>query len=469
MAGDLLSILSQAGTSLGAHREAVATASQNISNVNTPGYSRQTVNLEALTPADLQGGAYVGRGVGVQSITQARDQFIERQIPNAMASQSWSSTASAALASVSALDPNAAGGLSSALSDFYSALRDVAQNPSDPATRQEAAGATQALARSFNRTSQALEDARSGLDQQIAGNIQDINDAAANMAALNKQIRIASASGAQPNDLLDARRQLQDKLTQLTGATPIVNAQGDVSMALPGGTALVSDDRAAQLSTIADPNNRGHLALQLTRSDGSGPVALGAAGIGGALGGAIDARDNALGAASASVDQLAFDMANTVNAVSSAGYALDGTTGHAMFTVGATALGAAQQIAIDPTLAANPSLLAAASSAAGLQGDNQNLLALIATERTALAGGKSPEDTFSTIVSQFGGATQRSKAMADQDGALLDNLNQMRESTSGVSLDEEMINLTSAQRAFEAVSKVVTATGDMLDTLMALK
>ena len=94
---------------------------------------------------------------------------------------------------------------------------------------------------------------------------------------------------------------------------------------------------------------------------------------------------------------------------------------------------------------------------------------MIATEQTALAGGSDPETSFSNIVAGFGGAAQRAKAMSDQDGALLDNLTNLRESTSGVSLDEEMVNLTSAQRAFEAVSKVITTADSMLDTLMSLK
>jgi flagellar hook-associated protein 1 len=466
---DLLSILANSSSSLAAHREAAATASQNISNVNTPGYSRQTANLEALTPTELVANAFVGRGVGVQSITQARDAFLERQIPNAVATQGWTSTESDALAAVSALDPDAPGGLSSAMSTFYSGLRGVAQNPGDPALRQAAVAAAQTLTSAFNRTSQSLEDARSGLDSSINGSIDDVNTAATNMAALNTQIRMARANGAEPNDLLDARRTLQDKLTKLTGATPVTNARGDVSMALPGGTALVSEDRAAQLSSIPDSSNGGHLSLRITRADGSGPVSLPSSAAGGQIGGALAARDGTLGVASAALDTLAFDFASAINAVHSAGFAQDGTTGHAMFSVGATAAGAAAQLRVDPTLAANPGLLAASASAAGLPGNNQNMLALIDTERTALAGGADPATSFTNIIQRFGSSSQRATAMSAQDGALLDHLTQLRDSVSGVSLDEEMIHLTAAQRAFEAVSKVINVADAMLDTLMSLK
>ena len=468
MGADLLSILSQASTSLGAHRAAAATAGQNIANVNTPGYSRQTVNLEALTPTDSITNGFIGRGVGVQSVTQARDLFLERQMPNAISAQGFSSTESGALGAVSALDPDGGDGLTAAMGAFYSALRDVAQNPSDSGTRQAAVSAAHTLTQTFNRTSQSLEDARNGVDAQLAGKVTEVNQAATAMADLNKQIRISRASGGEPNDLLDARQRLQDQLSRLTGAVPVTNNQGDVSMALPGGTALVSDDRAGQLSVIPDAANGGHLALAFTRADGTGPVTIAGNAIGGELGGGISARDGAMLSAKNGIDTLAFDLGNAVNAVHSAGYAADGTTGHLMFTVGPSAAGAAASITVDAGLLANPSLLAAAA-APGASGDNRNMQALVNTERTALSTGTDASTAFQNVVTGFGAKTQLSQAVADQDKGIADNLDQLRESTSGVNLDEEMINMTKAQRAFEAVSKVITTTNDMLDTLMSLK
>ena len=468
MGSDLLTILSQSSQSLAAHRAAAATAGQNIANVNTPGYSRQTANLEAITPTDFVGNTFIGAGVKLQSVSQARDLFLERQMHNAFSAQGFSSTESEALQAITALDPDGGNGLTAAIGAFYTALRGVSQNPNDAGLRQGAVSAAASLAQTFNRTATSIEEGRNGIDAKMSGIVADANQAAAAMAELNVQIQQSRVTGAEPNDLLDARQRLQDKLSQLTGAVPVVNDQGDVSMALPGGADLVGSLRAGKLSLIADPNNSGHFNLQLTRADGTGPVDLTAAQVGGELGGAISARDGAMLAAKNGIDTMAFDFANTVNAVHAAGFAADGTTGHLMFTVSATSTNAAGSLTVDSALAANPFLLAAAS-APGASGDNRNMQALVNTERTALSTGVDVSTTYQNIVTAFGSKSALSKAISDQDSGMLDHLSQLRESTSGVNLDEEMINLTKAQRAFEAVSKVITTANTMLDTLLSLK
>lgn len=468
MASDLITILSQSSQSLAAHRAAAATASQNIANVNTPGYSRQTANLAAITPTDFVGNTFIGSGVTVQSVSQARDQFLERQMHNAFSATGFSSTESDALGAISSLDPDGGNGLNAALGAFYTALRGVAQNPNDSGLRQAAVSAAQALTRTFNRTATSLEEARNGVDATMSSTVADVNQAASAMAALNVQIQQSRVTGAEPNDLLDARQRLQDKLSQLTGAAPVVDAQGDVSMALPGGADLVGSLKAGQLSLVPDPTNGGHFVLQLTRADGTGPVALTGAQVGGSLGGAISARDGAMLAAKNGIDTMAFDFANTLNAVHAAGFAADGTTGHPMFTVSATSTGAAGSLSVDAALVANPSLLAAAS-AAGASGNNTNMQALVNTERTALSTGVDVSTTFQNLVTSFGSRSALSKAISGQDSGMIDHLSQLREASSGVNLDEEMINMTKAQRAFEAVAKVITTANSMLDTLMNLK
>ena len=120
---DLFSLLSLGANALTTTNAASATASHNLENVDTPGYSRQSAQLAAMLPAFQLGGSFIGQGVTLQAVTQARDFGVERQFVTANSAQGFSKAQSDALQSLSALDPQAAGNVGSSIDDFYSALR----------------------------------------------------------------------------------------------------------------------------------------------------------------------------------------------------------------------------------------------------------------------------------------------------------------------------------------------------------
>jgi flagellar hook-associated protein 1 FlgK len=124
---------------------------------------------------------------------------------------------------------------------------------------------------------------------------------------------------------------------------------------------------------------------------------------------------------------------------------------------------------VSAAIAADPRRLAAAAGAASAPGDGSNALALVATEGQPLPGGLDPFGALARVTTDFGEAARGLAAAATQDGALRDHLVSMREATSGVSIDEELIEMQKAQRAFEAITKVIQATSEMFDTLLALK
>ena len=466
---DLFALLVQSGNSLGAHSAALATAGHNIANANTPGFSRQVANLSANAAIGSLGSQAVGMGVSLDAITRQRDAFVERQLPQALGAQSFSQTENAALQSITALNPDLDGGLGSALAAFYSSLRVLSQNAGDTAARQGVTGSSERLARSFNQTVGAIEASRTGLDSQLLGQVDKVNASMRALADLNVQIQVLRSNGGAANDLLDQRQAAVEALSQLTGATPYTNNAGDISMALPGGTVLVSDGRPATFSAVGDSTNLGHLKLQIVRTDGSGPVDIASSVMGGEMGGVLAARDGAMKAAVTALDTLAFDMATAVNTVHQAGYAMDGTGPRDLFTIPVSSAGAATQIGVNAAIVADPRLFAAATTLPAASGDNRNVMALIATERQMLAGGNDPIVSFQKIVTGFGNATSQAKAMADHDGAMATHLRKLRDATSGVSLDEEMINLTKAQKAYEAMAKVIATADQMLETLMSLK
>jgi len=462
---DLFRVLTTGANSLAAQTAAAATAAHNLQNVNTPGYARQRVNIETTLPAELAGDAFVGRGALLGTVSQARDRFLEAQLPAAFGNAAGSSAAAGALASVEVLNPEARGGISDALAGFYAAFTQLSQNPSDPGLRQAAIGAARTLALSFHQTRASLEDARAGVDRRVAADVDEANGLAAQVASLNEQIRAARAGGGgEPNDLLDARQKAVDRLAELTGAVPVPTSEGDVSLFLAGGAALVTSTQAGRLTALPDPAQGGHMGIRLT----SGGITT-ALTPGGELGGLLSASNGALRTAVDALDALAWDLAGAVNGVHEAGVDLDGNAGLPLFTLGTAtdAATAAGQLAVNGAVVSDPDRLATrgvTGGVAGGPGDAKNVLALLATQSTL-----DPAARLSRITSEFGTAARSADAMADADAGLKQHLVTLRASASGVSTDEELIELQKAQKAYEAIARVITVTNQMFETLLQIK
>ena len=466
---DLISLLNTTSNALSIVQAKAASTSNNIANANTPGYARQQVNVVEATSSPLAGNhGFIGGGVQLKSITQVRDDFVESQLPLAFSRSSSSTAQSDALGSVSAFDNGSDGGLADAMSNFYSSLTALAQNPGDPGLRQSTVQSAAWLASTFNRTSQSLEQARTGVDASITSAVQQVNSTLAQVADLNRRISVIEASGAEPNDLLDQRHNLMDKAAQLIGARQVPDAYGNISLVLPGGTTVVSQSLAATITLQGNNANKGHIDLVFTPADGSAATVIKQSDLGGQIGGLLSARDGALGTASSDLDTLAFEFAKAFNTQNQAGFDLNSNPGGNVFTIGATSTGAAANIAIDPGLAGNPSRLAAAGSAPSGSGDSANLQALVETQNAVLPSGLDVQKGMAKIVSDLGTATADSQNASTFDGSMLKSLQDTRASVSGVSLDDEMVGLMQAQHAYQALAKVITTAESLLDTLMQM-
>lgn len=466
--GDLLSILSNASQSLSATQGAATTAAHNIQNVNTPGYARQIATLETSLPGELYNGVYVGNGTRLASVTQARDRFLEAQVPYTFGQASFSKAKAGALNNVRVFDPDLPGGVGDALSKFFDSLRTLSQNPSNRALRDGTVNAAKSLEISIQRASRDLDSARTSLDSQVAGHVDEINRLSGQVASLNKQINLSRlTSGAEPNDMLDARQKAQDRLAELTGATPVRDAAGNVTLTLPRGGALVAGEQAGKLVTKANVDDLGHLQVLIQASDSSTPSTLPDGAISGELGGLLSARDGTLKTAGTKLDDLAAQFTTSMNAAHTAGVTPGGAAGGALFSVSPTGpgnRGAATTFALSIT---DSSLLATAKTGGGV-GDNRGVQGLVALADTALASGSTPINAYAELTGAFGSETQAAAAAAEHDTTLRDHLEQMRDSVIGVSIDEEMVAMTKAQRAYEAISRVINTSNSMLDTLLKL-
>ncbi|MGD0835189.1 MAG: flagellar hook-associated protein FlgK [Polyangia bacterium] len=473
---DLNAIMQNAATSMNVYRAQIATASNNIANADTPGYAREeAVATEAEPVSEAGSNSYIGSGVTLQAVIEERDPNVEAQLPTAFSNSSSSSAESNALSDVTALDPQATGGVANALGSFYAALTNLSQNPGDSELRQAAVDSAQSLATAFNTTANSISSAQSGIDQNVTSLVSQVNGLVSDVANLNGGIALAVNSGRTPNDLIDQRQNDLDQLAQMIGAQPVTSDHGTVNVVLPNGTCLVSGTVASQLTAQADPANGGHVDVVFQSPDGSTPAALDQSDVGGQIGGLLSARDNGLGTALSSLNNLALNLTSVINQQSEQGYALDGTTGHNLFAALTSSTNAAANMAVDSSVSADPSLLAAAGSvslsstgvATVASGDATNLQAMIATQNTTLpASNLDATQTFANLTSAFGLAASTASDNATFDQNILTSLTNARASTSGVSTDDEQVNIMQAENAYDALTKVITTSQTMLQDLM---
>jgi flagellar hook-associated protein 1 FlgK len=186
----------------------------------------------------------------------------------------------------------------------------------------------------------------------------------------------------------------------------------------------------------------------------------------GTLGGLREARDTDLEKTIDSLDSYAFDVANAYNAVHSAGYGLDGGTGRNLFSISSTQAGAAATIAIDPSIDGPPERIAASSTSADLPGGNGAILQLANLSDTQAFGGATLTDRFASMATDIGFRKQDADNEVQLRSDTLSTAESLSDSANGVSLDEEMVNLTQYQRAFQASSKVMQTADQLLQTLM---
>jgi len=465
---DLISLLSNASQSLAGAQGAAATAAHNLQNVNTPGYSRQRAILEASVPEEAANGSYVGRGSRMVGVIQARDRFLEAQVPYTFAQASQSKIKSSTLDGVHIFDSGLAGGVGDAISSFFDSIRLLSQNPTDPALRDGTANAGTALQTAFQRESRNIDTARSSIDQQVESVVLEANDLASKVADLNHKIVMARLNaGSAPNDLMDQRQVAVDRLSQLVGGTPIPDSQGRITVTLPRGGALVAGERSSKLVTRPDTANRGHVMLSIVDKDG-GRISVGNDSFSGEMGGLLSARDYSLKNAASSLDQLAFDFAGAVSAVHQNGQDLNGDPGEQLFDAGSTIEGAAARFSMSSAVARDPARLATRGLTGG-KGDNATALKMLELERTVISAGLTPVNAYARLTSDFGAETSGARSAAEHDTALHDHLTKMRDAVSGVSVDEELIEMTKAQRAYEAIGKVIKTGDQMLETLLGLK
>lgn len=258
-------ILNVGSRALMANQIALQTAGNNIANVNTAGYSRQTAVMQTLA-GQYSGSGYIGKGVEVATIERTYNQFLTRQSALASATSFGDSARAEKLRQLETLFQGGTNGLGAAVSDMLNAFSDVASSPTDLTARAVALSRIGETALRMSGTSAAMDDFQLGLTEELNNKVTSINSLATGIAAVNEKIARAQGNGQPPNDLLDQRDQLVRELNQYVQTSSIPAADGTVGIFIGGSQALVLGKSAASIGLTADDFGVMNTKLSLTRN-----------------------------------------------------------------------------------------------------------------------------------------------------------------------------------------------------------
>jgi len=332
MGSNVFSVLNTGKVGLLSQQLAIEVTGQNIANVQTKGFSRQKVALEASTPRSI-GLGQLGTGVRVAGIERSHNSFLFREIVAENSSIGEFQARQDVFDQMETLFNDGLGGsLNTSLSDFFSSLQDLANNPSGLAERSVVRGNAQSLASTFNNLGSQLFDKRVNLDNQIAGEVTDINALISQIAKMNKAIHENETSpGFGANDLRDQRDRLVNQLAEKIDITVVNEQNGLLNLTFSNGQPLVLGLSSFSLSTRLNGNNNGFRDVLL--SDGQGNLTDITSKIqSGKLKGLLDMRDVELPASRDKVDQMAAGFIQEFNRVHGQGFGADGSTGVNFFS-----------------------------------------------------------------------------------------------------------------------------------------
>ena len=449
------SSLSGALSALRYNRVAMDVASGNVANANTEGYTRRVAIAQAVgapaVPALWSRWNGSAGGVEVGGIERMVDPLLDARSRNEHASLSYLDTRAASLVRFeTTLGEPGEGGIAAALSAFKQGWGDVANNPADEAARSQLLGRAETLTAAIG--SQARSVANEWADQRtrLDAVATEINTVAADLAALNKGLRSAHIAGTDAGTLLDERDQLTLRLAELTGGTVKTNDDTTVDVTVNGVVLVGAVPTVVnQVSTGGSPTMADAATDPVTLTLGGQPLPQPGKELQGELGASYDLLTEDLPDYLSKLNGFVTELVTKTNAQHSAGKDLDGNDGAAFFA-GTTAAGLAVAIT-------DPRAVAAAQPGKG---------ALDASNADALATMDLGAIQYRSLVTQFGVQVSSARRVADNQGVLTSQVDASRESLAGVNIDEEMVNLLAAQRAYEGAARVITAIDSVLDTLI---
>lgn len=450
--GSLSGALNISLSSMLAEQGAIETTSNNIANVNTPGYSRQRPDLEETPPIQI-GQIAFGTGVDLSEVVSLRDSILDLRVNQETQQQGKLNSFLGTAQQIQSLFNETNGtGLQGDLSAFFNSLSQLSANPSDLNLRQAVLTSGQNLASAFNQTSAALTAIQRNVDLSVTQTVTQINTLTQQIATVNAQVSAATTAGQNPGPFIDQRQQLMNQLSNLVDISEINAGNGSVTLTTTSGAPLVVGNQTFALTTQPDATT----GLQHVFSQGTDITAKIS---GGELAGQLQIRDQEIPGIQNSLDTLASSLANSVNTQHQAGFDLNGAAGGNFFVPPTGVAGAASSLA---AAIADPAKIAASGD--GTPGDNGNVNAILALQNQAIVNGQTPVNAYANLVFQIGNDMQTAQTTQQAGGQVLAQLQNLQGGVSGVDINEESANLIRFQNAYQASAQVASVVNSLLET-----
>ncbi|MDX2463627.1 MAG: flagellar hook-associated protein FlgK [Porticoccus sp.] len=326
----MANMLSIGISGLQASQRNLATAGHNISNVNTDGFSRQSVELATRTP-NVFGSGFIGAGVDVVSIKRVYDEFLSSQVTSRNSAFNQLDTLQQLASGLDGLLANEDAGLNPALQNFFNALQDVSNNPTSIPARQVAILEAETLVDRFSSLDKRIADLRSTVNDQLGAVTTEISNIASSVAELNKSITLerGKAGGQPPNDLLDKRDVLINRLAELVSVSTLEGDDGSINVFMGNGQTLVLGSTATTVGTIRSDFDKSQ--FEVSVSNGSTSYSISSQISGGKLGGLLAFRDQVLNPVQDSMGRVAVGLAATFNTQHQLGDDVSGNPGGLFF------------------------------------------------------------------------------------------------------------------------------------------
>ncbi|MHB1297446.1 MAG: flagellar hook-associated protein FlgK [Gemmatimonadaceae bacterium] len=464
------SILSTARSALLTHQAALEVSGHNIANAETPGYTRQELLLGTGPSRQSTDGVF-GTGVRMVTVGRARDALLDQDVRAQLAPASSASTRRDTLLRIERVfgEPSD-NGLAAAFDAFWDSWSDLAGQPTNAGARAVVRQRASALIERFNSFAGEIQSLETSTRSQARETVDRVNLLSSQVAAINGQIVPAEAGGHTANDLRDQRDRLLDELGALVPLTVIDRADGSNQVML-GGRPLVDGKTASTLAL--GPG------VPLEVRFAGEPTAVRT--MGGKLGALLDIANVDIAQVRSGLDAMAAALVTDVNAIHLQGWSptagaagnwdpLNGPTGSGIAFFDTAASGStAAGIRLSAAVAADAGAIAAGATL-DATGDNATALALAGLRDLApSAVGGSFGGAFRAVISSLAGAARAATDSASVSDTLLRQSMARRESTSGVSTDEELMRLMRHQQAYAAAAKVVQTVDEMMGVLLGLK